>query len=119
MHIFAEHHDELLLHELKQALAETGVAPPEVLAAAKGAFAWRTVDADLALLTYDSARSPQFQSAVRAQRAARQLTFQVGSVRIDLAEACASRLRLPPPNRCCPSGPSSELDGVKPPGRPR
>jgi hypothetical protein len=76
--------DEVLLAELKEALADTGTPPPDAAAAARGAFTWRTIDADLARLTFDSASIPAAQPALRASGTTRYLTFQVGGVRIDL-----------------------------------
>jgi hypothetical protein len=45
--------DEQLIAELAEVLLR-GDVPADVLAAAREAFTWRTVDADLAELTYDS-----------------------------------------------------------------
>jgi hypothetical protein len=53
--------DEALLAGLREAEAEAAAVPPEFLAAARGALAWRTVDTDLAIaeLTFDSARDAE------------------------------------------------------------
>ena len=48
--------DEELLAVLRQALAERQAVPPEFVEAAKNAFAWHNIDAELAELTYDSSR---------------------------------------------------------------
>lgn len=47
--------DETLLDDLRHALAASDTVDERVLAAARGAFAWRTVDAELAELVRDSA----------------------------------------------------------------
>jgi hypothetical protein len=48
------HGDDELLDTLRSAVNEPGEVPPEVLAAANGAFAWRTIDAELAALVEES-----------------------------------------------------------------
>ena len=50
------HHDrsEDLLDALRAALTTTDAVPDEVVAAAKDSFTWRTIDAELAELSYDS-----------------------------------------------------------------
>lgn len=57
--------------------------PPEVLEAAKGLFTWRTVDAELADLTYDSLLD-QEPATVRAAAQPRILTFEVEGLTIDV-----------------------------------
>ena len=46
--------DEELLAALRQALRARQAVSPGFVEAGKGAFAWRTIDAELAQLTYDS-----------------------------------------------------------------
>lgn len=46
--------DEALLAALHEAIADREAVPPAFVAAAKGAYAWRNIDAELAQLTYDS-----------------------------------------------------------------
>lgn len=46
--------DELLMVELAELLGPLSEPPGEVLAAARELFTWRTVDAELAALTFDS-----------------------------------------------------------------
>lgn len=48
------HGDDELLDTLRSAVNGPGEVPPEVVAAAKGAFAWRTIDAELAALVEES-----------------------------------------------------------------
>jgi hypothetical protein len=49
--------DETLLHDLRAAAAAAhdGAPPAIVVAAARAAYTWRTIDAELASLAYDSA----------------------------------------------------------------
>ena len=46
--------DEALLAALRQALRARQAVPAEFVEAAKNAFAWHNIDAELAQLTYDS-----------------------------------------------------------------
>lgn len=48
--------DDTLLAEMRGAMRSAGPIEESTLAAAKAAFTWRTVDAELAALSYDSRR---------------------------------------------------------------
>ncbi len=48
--------DEQLLGALREAMRAREEVPPGVVEAAKGAYAWHNIDAELAQLTYDSSR---------------------------------------------------------------
>src|SRR5262249_56172362 len=48
--------DDELLAALRHAVAARQAVPAEFVAAAKNAFAWHNIDAELAQLTYDSIR---------------------------------------------------------------
>ena len=77
--------DEDLLVVLRQALAERQAVPPEFVAAAKNAFAWHNIDAELAELTYDSSRDAEPAPATRAETASiRALTFTSAHLTIEL-----------------------------------
>jgi hypothetical protein len=77
--------DEELLVVLRQALAERQAVPPEFVAAAKNAFAWHNIDAELAELTYDSSRDAEPAPATRAETASiRALTFTSAHLTIEL-----------------------------------
>ena len=76
--------DDALLAELGAALRAPGPVPEEFLAAARGIFAWRTIDTDLAIaeLTFDHHQShPDFIRLVsieninRAEHMAKSPTF--------------------------------------------
>ena len=78
--------DEELLTELRRALQEDQPVPQKVINAAKAVYAWRTVDAELAALAYDSAVQEDF--AVRSESASvRTLTFESGSLVVELGVA--------------------------------
>jgi hypothetical protein len=77
--------DEDLLTVLRQALAERQAVPPEFVAAAKNAFAWHNIDAELAELTYDSSRDAEPAPSTRAETASiRALTFTSAHLTIEL-----------------------------------
>lgn len=78
--------DPALVTELREALATREELPPAFAAAARAAFAWRTIDEDLLLaeLSFDSAL-PEGALATRsgANLASRMLVFDGGGYRID------------------------------------
>jgi len=77
--------DEVLLEALAQAIRSRRAVPPEWIAAAKNAFAWRNIDAELALLTYDSTQVSAAAAATRAESASiRALTFSSPRLTIEL-----------------------------------
>jgi hypothetical protein len=75
--------DERLIAELAEAVRVGGEVPPDFVAAGKALFAWRTVDADLATLTHDSAADP-VGAGTRAEPGARALTFVSGDLSVEL-----------------------------------
>ena len=65
-----------LLAALREALRAREAVPPEFVEAARNAFAWHNIDSELAQLTYDSSRDPEYQPSLRAESASiRALTF--------------------------------------------
>jgi hypothetical protein len=77
--------DEELLAALQQAVAEQQSVPPEFVQAAKSAFAWHNIDAELAELTYDSSRDAELEPSTRAETASiRALTFTSAHLTIEL-----------------------------------
>ncbi|WP_350275431.1 hypothetical protein [Kribbella sp. HUAS MG21] len=70
------HDDEKLIKALREALSAAGEVPAAFVEAGKAAFSWRTIDAELAALTYDSALDPLDALAIRSESAVlRSLTF--------------------------------------------
>lgn len=70
---------------IREALEEADAVPPDVLAAARAAFTWRTIDAELAEITFDSQRDDASVTAARSNQAAlRALTFASSSFVIEL-----------------------------------
>jgi hypothetical protein len=77
--------DEELLAAMRQALTARRAVPPEFVTAAKNAFAWHNIDAELAQLTYDSVRGPEPATRTRAESASiRALTFTSARLVIEL-----------------------------------
>ena len=79
------HHDrsEDLLDVLRDVLRSTDAVPPEVVAAAKESFTWRTIDAELAALSYDSLLAGEL-SGTRGHVDARTLSFEFGQVTVEV-----------------------------------
>jgi hypothetical protein len=66
--------DDSLLTALQQALSAREAVPPDFVAAARNAYAWHTIDAELARLTYDS--SQELAAGLRSESASiRALSF--------------------------------------------
>ena len=83
--------DAALLALLGEGLNVADPVPEHVLAAARGAVAWRTIDQDLADLVFDSS----FElTGVRDKNAARQLTFRSDDVEIELMLVDSTQRRL-------------------------
>ena len=75
---------EDLLAELRVAGLVVDPVPERVTFAAKASLAWRTIDAELAELTYDSALDDERLSLVRGATAVRILTFSAGDLTVDV-----------------------------------
>lgn len=76
--------NEQLLMELHEALRTAAEVPAGFVDAGKAAFAWRTVDAELAALT-DQFSADEALSGTRAERAGvRALSFHASGISIEL-----------------------------------
>jgi len=76
--------DDRLLAVLADALDDARAVPPGFVEAGKAAYAWRTIDAELAALTYDSAVD-DLAGVLRADSATlRALTFAAAELTIEL-----------------------------------
>ncbi len=80
----SEHDETALEDDLRRAVARFDPVPAELLAAAAEAFTWRTIDAELAGLVFDSLVDSDASSLVRGPAERRLLSFQAGSLSIDL-----------------------------------
>lgn len=77
--------DDELLAALREALRAREAVPPEFVEAARNAFAWHNIDAELAQLTYDSSRDSEYQQSLRAEAASiRALTFSSAHLTIEV-----------------------------------
>lgn len=86
--------DDVLLDELATLLGPQHEPPPEVLHAAREVFTWRTVDAEIAALTYDSLLDDA-QAMVRAAGQPRILAFEIAALTIEVeVDASPSGRRL-------------------------
>jgi len=77
--------DDALQVRLAEALASADPVPDTVLAAARAAFTWRTIDeelAQLAELVADSAEAPL--AGVRSAETDRHLTFEADGVEVEV-----------------------------------
>ncbi|MEO6085614.1 MAG: hypothetical protein ABIQ18_21090 [Umezawaea sp.] len=124
--------DEFLLGDLDAALTEASSVPPAYLDAGHAAFAWRTIDAELLLLTsYDSILDTELAGRARAVLTARQLVFDADgiSLQVEVTEAGIAGQLMPPSQAAItlltPAGPTEEttaddfgtfLLGPPPPG---
>ena len=67
--------DEMLFAELQGAVERFDPLPPKLEAAARAAFSWRTIDAELAELTHDTLLDDDRLALVRSGDTPRLLTF--------------------------------------------
>lgn len=96
--------DDDLLDELRIAGLVVDPVPERVVSAAKGSLSWRTIDAALARLTYDSVLDEERRSLVRSAGTVRMLTFAAGEVTVDVEVDGSGRERrlvgeITPPQR--------------------
>lgn len=77
--------DDAILSMLPEAIWGEPPVPVEVREAAYAAFSWRTIDGELAALTYDSTTEELATSGARSQQAGlRAMTFATSAVTIEL-----------------------------------
>lgn len=87
---------------LGRALQAADGPPPDLIRQAKLSFTWRTIDAELAELSFDSAVSGDLVGVRSSGGTARTLTFETPSVVLDL--------------EITPAGPAFDLAGSLMPG---
>ena len=91
--------DEQLLEVLSEAIRARRIVSDSFVEAAKSAYTWHDIDAELAQLTYDSSRQSDERAAVRSENASiRAMTFRSAHLSIELEVAESSLLGqiLPP-----------------------
>ncbi|MGB8380039.1 MAG: hypothetical protein WCG47_02115 [Dermatophilaceae bacterium] len=91
--------DDVLLEELRSVVMPPPV-PQRVLEAAYAAFGWRTIDAELASLTFDSATEDSLLAGTRAHHAQlRVMTFTSSTLTIEIEVTEDALLgQIVPPN---------------------
>ncbi len=82
--------DEELLTEVRRALRDDVPVPSHVIDAAKAVYAWRTVDAELAELAYDSAVHEDLATVRSESASVRTMTFESGHLVVELGVADGS-----------------------------
>ena len=94
-----------LLAELRAMMAVTDPVPPEAVAAARSAFAWRTMDAELAELTADTSVNGELVG-VRGAATPTMLTFDAPglTVEVELLDAGGRRRLM---GQLVPPGPGT------------
>lgn len=85
--------DAKLLDELRALVRKADPVPGEVEATARASFTWRTIDAELADLAYDSLLDDDRLAGVRGGDAARTLTFEGPTFSVELEVADDAGLR--------------------------
>lgn len=84
MNVHSDREETGLEEELRRAAARFDPVPGELLQAAVEAFTWRTIDAELAELVFDSLVDQDEMSLVRGPQLRRLLSFEAGGLTIDL-----------------------------------
>lgn len=88
----SDEHDRLW-RELRMVIAQADPIPPEVLQSARECFTWRTIDAELAVLTYDSALDRTATGIVRGLDGPRLLSFEGRELGVELEVTAVGRRR--------------------------
>lgn len=89
----ARERDEAILASLREAASRIDPVPASVREAAVAAFSWRTVDAELARLVYDSVLDERALEGVRGDGGPRLVTFEGSGVTVEVEVAPQGRLR--------------------------
>ena len=77
------HEDDQLVAKLRTVLSSTDPVPSDVTSFAVAAYSWRTIDAELAELDFDSIEE-DVPAGVRSATTARMVSFQAGKWLIDI-----------------------------------
>ncbi len=81
--------DDALLAELRAVVGRVDPVPPEMVAAARASFVWRTIDAELAQLTHDSVVDTDRMALVRGVGAPELLTFECPGLTVEVETLAA------------------------------
>ncbi len=93
--------DDSLIADLRRGLAAVDAVPPAVLDAAKAVLTWRTIDAELAELTFDSAAERELAGVRSDGDEVRRLTFSSRTLTLEIEVHGGVRLvgQVVPPQR--------------------
>jgi hypothetical protein len=85
--------DTSLVDDLRRVVERADPVPERVLEGARGSLTWRTIDAELAELAYDSMLEARGESLVRNAETHRALTFEAPglSVEVEVGASGAGR----------------------------
>jgi hypothetical protein len=91
----AEADDELLLAELREVVGRVDPLSPDMVAAARASFVWRTIDAELAQLSQDTVLDADRMALVRGTGAPELRTFEAPGLTVEVETvAVADGVRL-------------------------
>lgn len=76
--------DDELLAELAAVVRQASPAPDELVQAGAASFTWRSIDAELAELAYDSLLDESALAGVRSADAPRALSFETPTLSVDV-----------------------------------
>jgi hypothetical protein len=76
--------DDDLMVALRDGLTASEQPPPDIVAAARASFTWRSIDAELAALTFDSITQSPELAGVRGSEGPRALTFEYENVVVEV-----------------------------------
>jgi hypothetical protein len=96
--------DTELEEQLRQVAARFEPVPTELITAAIGAYTWRTIDAEIAELVFDSSVAQDDAALVRGPQQGRLLSFRSSGLTVDVEVTSAGARRsligqLVPPRR--------------------
>ena len=85
--------DDAFFEEVRAAVGRMDPVPAEVVRASRAAFGWRSIDAELAALTYDSSIDERELAGVRGGGSLRMLCFETEEFSVDLQVLADGDLR--------------------------
>ena len=112
--------DDRVMELLRRTVAEADQVPVDVVAAAKEAWTWRTIDAELAELAHDSMMDDDALVGVRGAATLRALSFAAGSLLVEVEVSEDGDRRglvgqvMPPPDSANPAVVVEGVDGRSP-----
>lgn len=84
-----DRNEDRVISLLRQGLAEADPVPTDITEFARASLSWRTIDAELAQIAYDSSQEPT-AAGVRSVATGRILSFETGNWMIDIEYSSAT-----------------------------